>query len=121
MMIDKSAIAEAYDKGLGAVVSLVGEFCSQVLERIEQYKERCQQYENRISELELNAKKNSGNSHKPPSTDGLQKPVTKACVKKQANNQVTKDIHFAKLKIQIIFFFIRWQCVRVVKLLLKVS
>jgi hypothetical protein len=50
MMINKSAIEEAYDKGLDAVVSLFDEFCSQVLERIEQY-------ESRMNELELQAKK----------------------------------------------------------------
>lgn len=64
MMIDKSVISEAYDKGLDAVVSLFSECFSE--------------FENRIRELELQAKKNSKNSHKPPSTDGLQKPVTKS-------------------------------------------
>ena len=33
---------------------------------------------NRISTLEFQSKKNSTNSHKPPSSDGLRKPKTKS-------------------------------------------
>lgn len=58
-MVSKSIILEAYNQGPDAVVALVFDICSQ--------------FEKRISELESNAKKNSQNSHKPPSSDGLGK------------------------------------------------
>ncbi|MEB8732271.1 DUF6444 domain-containing protein [Bacillus cereus] len=43
-------------------------------------------------------KKNSTNSHKPPSTDGFRKPITKS-LRKSSQRQIgaswaTKDIHF---------------------------
>src|SRR6478609_4044014 len=63
-MIDKSVVLKAYKKGPDAVVTFVFNLCSQ--------------FEKQISELEFNAKKNSKNSHKPPSMDGLQKPATKS-------------------------------------------
>ncbi|WP_244603336.1 DUF6444 domain-containing protein [Methylobacterium sp. 190mf] len=63
-MVDRKIILDAYKKGPEAVISLFEETFSKL--------------EKRIQELEHASKKNSTNSHKPPSTDGLRKPVTKS-------------------------------------------
>ncbi|KIU73156.1 transposase [Bacillus thuringiensis Sbt003] len=63
-MIDRKIILDAYKKGPEAVISLFEETFSKL--------------EKRIQELEHASKKNSTNSHKPPSTDGLRKPITKS-------------------------------------------
>ncbi|WP_439952448.1 IS66 family transposase, partial [Bacillus cereus] len=42
------------------------------------FEETFSNLEKRIQELEHASKKNSTNSHKPPSTDGLRKPITKS-------------------------------------------
>ncbi|MGE6552262.1 IS66 family transposase [Bacillus mycoides] len=63
-MVDRKVILNAYKKGPEAVISLFEETFSKL--------------ERRIEELENRSKKNSKNSHKPPSTDGLRKPVTKS-------------------------------------------
>ena len=60
-------------KGPEAVISLFEETFSKL--------------EKRIQELE-HASKNSTNSHKPPSTDGLRKPITKVC----ANRLIVKQV-----------------------------
>ena len=46
--------------------------------RIESLEGQLQIITNRISTLEFQSKKNSTNSHKPPSSDGLRKPKTKS-------------------------------------------
>ena len=70
-------------KGPEAVISLFEETFSKL--------------EKRIQELE-HASKNSTNSHKPPSTDGLRKPITKVCanrlIVKQVASWAIKDIRF---------------------------
>ncbi|PHD52016.1 transposase [Bacillus toyonensis] len=63
-MVDRKVILNAYKKGPTAVIFLFEETFSKL--------------ERRIEELENRSKKNSKNSHKPPSTDGLRKPVTKS-------------------------------------------
>ncbi|MGG0324973.1 DUF6444 domain-containing protein, partial [Bacillus mycoides] len=63
-MVDRKIILDAYKKGPEAVISLFEETFSKL--------------EKRIQELERASKKNSTNSHKPPSTDGLRKPITKS-------------------------------------------
>ncbi|ECL9256591.1 IS66 family transposase, partial [Campylobacter jejuni] len=63
-MVDRKIILDTYKKGPEAVISLFEETFSKL--------------EKRIQELENASKKNSKNSHKPPSTDGLGKPVTKS-------------------------------------------
>ena len=64
IIVDRKIILDAYKKGSEAVISLFEETFSKL--------------EKRIQELENCSKKNSKNSHKPPSTDGLRKPVTKS-------------------------------------------
>ena len=63
-IVDRKIILDAYKKGSEAVISLFEETFSKL--------------EKRIQELENCSKKNSKNSHKPPSTDGLRKPVKKS-------------------------------------------
>ncbi|KZB91255.1 hypothetical protein A2U94_11970 [Bacillus sp. VT 712] len=46
--------------------------------RIESLNGKIQVISNRVSTLEFHTKKNSTNSHKPPSSDGLRKPKTKS-------------------------------------------
>ncbi|MEH7464376.1 IS66 family transposase [Bacillus thuringiensis] len=58
--MNRKDILLVYKQGPNSVVNLVETLCT------------------RIQELEFNAKKNSKNSHKPPSMDGLQKPTTKS-------------------------------------------
>ncbi|HDX9579487.1 TPA: IS66 family transposase, partial [Bacillus pseudomycoides] len=58
--MNRKDILLVYKQGPNSVVNLVETLCT------------------RIQELEFNAKKNSKNSHKPPSMDGLQKPATKS-------------------------------------------
>ncbi|MEJ9245762.1 DUF6444 domain-containing protein, partial [Bacillus cereus] len=71
-MVDRKLILDAYKKGPEAVISLFEETFSKL--------------EKRIQELEHASKKNSTNSHKPPSTDGLRKPITKS-LRKSSHRQ----------------------------------
>ena len=50
--------------------------------RIESLDGQLQVISNRVSTLEFQSKKNSTNSHKPPSSDGLRKPKTKSLSEK---------------------------------------
>ncbi len=69
---------QVYDQGeeavYGLVVRLIGEF-NQVLE---QQNETVQQLEAKVQALEDQLAKNSRNSGKPPSSDGLKKPRTRS-------------------------------------------
>ncbi len=71
-MVDRKVILTAYKKGPEAVISL--------------FEETFSKSERRIEDLENRSKKNSKNSHKPPSTDGLCKPITKS-LRKPSNRQ----------------------------------
>jgi transposase len=59
-MMKREEILRVYHQGPDAVVQLVSNMAA------------------RIQELEFRSKKNSKNSHKPPSTDGFMKPKTKS-------------------------------------------
>ena len=65
--VEKQEILAVYQKGPQAICDFVHHLENQI-----------QDLKGRIEELE-NRSKNSTNSHKPPSTDGLCKPVTKVC------------------------------------------
>ena len=74
-----------YDQGPEVVINLFVETYTKQKLRIQeleicnkQSEETIRQLEARIQELEISRKKNSTNSHKPPSTDGFQKPITKS-------------------------------------------
>ncbi|AZR75121.1 TPA: IS66 family transposase [Bacillus cereus] len=66
-MLKKQEILAVYQKGPQAICDFVHHLENQI-----------QDLKGRIEELENRSKKNSTNSHKPPSTDGLCKPVTKS-------------------------------------------
>ena len=75
--MDESLIIKTYNEGINAVVSLVKEIGSElgtVRNELQGIKTENQKLNDRISELEARLNKNSGNSHKPPSSDGLKKP-----------------------------------------------
>ncbi|MGG0261905.1 transposase [Bacillus mycoides] len=66
-MLKKQEILAVYQRGPQAICDLVHQLESQM-----------QNLKERIELLENRSKKNSTNSHKPPSTDGLRKPITKS-------------------------------------------
>ena len=83
--MNRDVIMTAYDQGSEAVINLFVETYTKQKLRIQeletcnkQSEETIQRLEARIQELETGRKKNSTNSHKPPSTDGFQKPATKS-------------------------------------------
>jgi hypothetical protein len=96
MIIDKATILEAYDKGPDAMVSFVFDLCMH--------------FEKRISELELQAKKTQKIATNNLLRMVYENPPRKVYVKKQdekqVDNQVTKDVHFTKSRIQITLLFI---------------
>ena len=69
--MNQKDILAVYEQGPEAVVALIQGI-------IDTYEKRIQSHEKRIQELEFRTKKNSKNSHKPPSTDGLRKPRPKS-------------------------------------------
>ena len=68
--MDETTIIKTYNDGINAVVSLVKDLNGQVSSLAGQVNA----LNNRIAELEARLNKNSGNSNKPPSSDGLKKP-----------------------------------------------
>ncbi|OOR03920.1 transposase [Bacillus cereus] len=89
-MLKKQEILTVYQKGPQAVCDLVHHLEKQI-----------QDLKGRIDELENRSKKNSTNSHKPPSTDGLRKPVTKSLRKsshRQTGGQLGHKGHTLSLK-----------------------
>jgi len=67
MYLSREEILKVYDAGPDAVVALVQELCS-----------RFTKLEERVAYLERIIAKDSHNSHKPPSSDGLKTPKTKS-------------------------------------------
>ncbi len=68
--MDEDLIKKTYNDGINAVVSLVKDLHGQISSMSGQIAD----LNNRITELETRLNKNSGNSSKPPSSDGLKKP-----------------------------------------------
>lgn len=68
--MDEDLIKKTYNDGIDAVVSLVKDLHGQISSMSGQIAD----LNNRITELETRLNKNSGNSSKPPSSDGLKKP-----------------------------------------------
>ncbi|MEI4618697.1 DUF6444 domain-containing protein, partial [Bacillus cereus] len=66
-MLKKQEILAVYQKGPQAICDFVHDLENQIRD-----------LKGRIEELENRSKKNSKNSHTPPSTDGLRKSVTKS-------------------------------------------
>ncbi|MGM1367718.1 IS66 family transposase [Bacillus cereus group sp. BceL291] len=67
VVLKKREILAVYQRGPQAICDFVHQLESQI-----------QNLKERIEVLENRSKKNSTNSHKPPSTDGLRKPITKS-------------------------------------------
>ena len=68
--MDEDLIKKTYNDGIDAVISLVKNLHGQISSMSGQIAD----LNNRITELETRLNKNSGNSSKPPSSDGLKKP-----------------------------------------------
>jgi transposase len=68
--MDEATIINTYKDGINAVVSLVKDLNGQISNLTVQVTS----LNSRITELEARLNKNSGNSSKPPSSDGLKKP-----------------------------------------------
>jgi transposase len=68
--MDEATIIKTYSDGINAVVSLVKDLNGQILVLTSQV----DTLNKRITELEARLNKNSGNSDKPPSSDGYKKP-----------------------------------------------
>jgi transposase len=68
--MDESSIIKIYNDGINSVVSLVKDLNVQ----ISSLSKQVDILNNRITELETRLNKNSSNSSKPPSSDGLKKP-----------------------------------------------
>ena len=68
--MDESLIIKTYNDGINAVITLVKDLNGQVSGLSKQI----DSLNDRINELEARINKNSGNSSKPPSSDGLKKP-----------------------------------------------
>ena len=74
MHLSREEILKVYDAGPDAVVALVQELCS----KLTQMEKVTEQLTVRVKHLEELHSKNSRNSHKPPSSDGYQKPAPKS-------------------------------------------
>lgn len=67
-------IRTVYRAGEDAVVALV----QALQDHIERLEQRIEHLESRVKELEGRLAQNSSNSHRPPSSDGLNKPAPKS-------------------------------------------
>lgn len=72
--MDEATIIKAYNAGIDAVITLVKDINASFTDRLDKLNEEVKTLSGRISELEAQLNKNSGNSGKPPSSDGYKKP-----------------------------------------------
>jgi transposase len=87
--LERKKIIEIYNQGPDAVVNLVNGIIDAFTKEISDLKETIKKQESRIRSLEDKLSKNSSNSHKPPSSDGLRKKTkrTKSLRKKSRRKQ----------------------------------
>lgn len=71
--MDETNIIKAYNAGIDAVITLVKDINASFTERFDKLNDEIKTLNGRISELEARLNKNSGNSSKPPSSDGYKK------------------------------------------------
>lgn len=75
--MDDALIVKTYNDGINAVIGLVTGIYSKletVTQELVAIQEENKKLSERVSDLEVRLNKNSGNSSKPPSSDGLKKP-----------------------------------------------
>jgi len=75
--LERKKIIEIYNQGPDAVVNLVNGIIEAFTKEISDLKETINKQEARIRNLEDQLSKNSSNSNKPPSSDGLRKKTKK--------------------------------------------
>jgi len=80
--ISREELHEAYQKGEPAVQALLGSWMKQVIFIVEKQQTINQVLETRVKALEDQIAKNSGNSGKPPSSDGFNRPSPKSLRKR---------------------------------------
>ena len=71
-------IDAAYEEGKAAVVALIMELAAEWVSAFQKQQETIAKLEERVQTLEDQLAKNSQNSSKPPSSDGLKKPRTRS-------------------------------------------
>ena len=71
-------IEAAYEAGKAAVVALIMELAAEWVSAFQKQQETIATLEERVQALEDQLAKNSQNSSKPPSSDGLKKPRTRS-------------------------------------------
>ena len=80
--ISSEELHEAYQKGEAAIQALLGSWMKQVILIVEKQQTINQVLETRVKALEDQIAKNSGNSGKPPSSDGFNRPTPKSLRKR---------------------------------------
>ncbi len=92
MYLSREEILKVYHAGPDAVVALVQELCS----KLTQLEKVTEQLTERVNYLEELHSQNSYNSHKPPSSDGYQKPAPKSLRKKSGKKSGGQTGHVGK-------------------------
>ena len=95
--ISREELHEAYQKGELAIQALLGSWMKQVIFIVEKQQTINQVLETRVKALEEQIAKNSGNSGKPPSSDGFNRT--------SPNNLAERDIRMMKVKQKISRYF----------------
>lgn len=91
-IVDEALIIKTYNEGINAVVAVVKGISNElgtVRHELQSLKIENQKLNERITELETRINKNSGNSSKPPSSDGFNKPSNYAREIRQAHRRST--------------------------------
>ena len=80
--MSEGKIIEIYNKGISEVIGLIKQLSNQIKEQsanIDQLSKENKALNERVKSLESQVNKNSNNSSKPPSSDGLKKKTMVLC------------------------------------------